>query len=552
MHKSVGIFGGGIAGMSAAHELAIAGYDVTIYESSDSLGGMAKSYRQPNGLPTEYSWRGYGQFYKNVFHIMSQIPSPTRQSKSVYDTELSRPVKFILTKDDVTNTNDAYDWTNNFTLRDWSIVLLQMIREMASDTRVNYYATINAMDYLKQKVDPRNLSFITSIFGPWLGIDPRRTSLHHLANFFRMIQYPDLDKPYLHDADEDGPAWEHGSGSQWLVLKRPSSESWFDPWTKMLITYYHVKIHLNHTLDKFIFRNNKIVSAQVISNKISKIVQHDYYILATTPFAVKDIVIKSGPVAQADPQLKLFHGLTMDGPHIQVSFRLGFKEKIHTPEKYMAFIFPDSEFNITCYFQDAIWYKDVNLGLDNKTLISGTACISYLPGKLFQKPITELTEDEFKQEIWYQMTRCNNFNHIIAENNNGRILQDFPINVFEVWKGWNFYPNFSFDEKKWVNSTHTNPYMPEIKTSFPNLFLAGAHVKSSVDLYSMETACATGRDAAFMIINDNQHALRVDKPIWMATLGKIDNALYAANLPNIIDVIIFLVVCIILYYLVKK
>lgn len=578
MKKSVGIFGAGIAGLSCAHELAIAGYDVNVYESSDSIGGMAKSYRYPNGLPSENSWRGYGQFYKNIFHIMRQIPSPTSEPsnanssvganavafdkcptlklgkyKTVYDTELSRPIQFILPKDDIDNPDDAYNWTKNFTLKDWIVILMQMFREMAADERINYYAEINAMEYLKQKINPRNLTYIVSVFGPWSGIDWQRTSLHHITNFFRMIQYPDLSTPYIHDADIDGPAWTHGAGDQWLVLKRPTSESWFDPWAKVLTECYNVKFHFNHSLRKLNFLNGKINSTVIQTNSNLITVRHDYYIIATTPFAIKDIVDRSGILAQTDPQLKLFKELIADGPHIQISFRIGFKEKIVTPQKYMAFILPDSEYNITFYFQDTIWHDNVYLGPGNKTLISGGACVSYVPGKLFNKTTTEVSDQEFKDEILFQMFRCKNLNSVIANSNNGKKLSDFDINVFEIWKGWNFNPKFAIDvnEQKWVNSTHTNLFMPETKTSFPNLFLAGSHIKSSIDLYTMETACATGRDAAFMIINKNQKALVVNKPIWMNILGKIDNMLYAVNLPNIVDLTLFMLGCIIIFYLIS-
>jgi hypothetical protein len=390
-----------------------------------------------------------------------------------------------------------------------------------------------------------------------------------------MIQYPDLSKPYLHPTDEDGNEWIQGSGSQWLVLKRPSSESWFDPWAKFLTDKHRVKIYLNCKLHKFNIVRGNIISAEVItndnpsdnsnqgkpsdnSNRSRKlIVHHDYYVMAVTPFSAKDIIERSGPIAQSDPQLKLFRGLISDGPHIQVSFRIGFADKIVTPQKYMAFILPDSEFNITFYFQNWVWHPDVYLGPGNKTLISGTACISYVPGKIFNKPITDLTESEFEEEILFQMFRCKNLNEIISKYNNGKKLSDFPINVFEIWKGWHFTePNtnskLKFDEMKWVNSTNTNLFMPETVTSFPNLFLAGAHIKSSVDLYSMETACATGRDAAFKIIGRNQRALVVNKPIWMSSASKLDNILYKFNLPSIVDVTLIVLFVLIIFFIIKK
>lgn len=554
MNKTVGIFGGGIAGLSSAHELALAGYNVTIYEMSDSIGGLAKSFRYPDGLPSEYSWRGYGQFYKNVFELMKQIPGP--EGNSVYDTELSRPIQFILTRDEPGETIGAYDWMRTFTTTQKSKLLWYMLRELCSDKRMNHYAKINAHDFLKDSIDSYNIKFLTAVFGPWLGIDPKRTSLHHLTNFFRMIQFPDLDKPYLHSADEDGKEWYHGSGSQWLVLKRPTSESWFEPWINYLVNNYNVKIYFNHELHHFNTYSNNIDTATLLANNKFIDVKHDFYISAVTPFAMAKIVKNSNKIIQMDSQLKLFKNLIVDGPHIQVSFRIGFKDKIHTPKKYMAFILPDSEFNLTLYFQDEIWYPYIYLGPGNKTLISGTACISYIPGKLFNRSITDLTEEEFQKEIFYQLYRCKIFNKIIADSNDGKSFKEFPPNVFEIWKGWKFKNNtndkLEFDEYKWVNSTNTNSYMPEIKTSFSNLFLAGAHVKSSVDLYSMETACATGRDAAFNIINNGQKALQVNKPAWMNFFSSIDNILYEMGLPNVIDVLVMLILVLIIYFVIKN
>ena len=40
----VGIFGGGIAGLTTAHELIEAGFDATVYDAAPSFGGKAYSY----------------------------------------------------------------------------------------------------------------------------------------------------------------------------------------------------------------------------------------------------------------------------------------------------------------------------------------------------------------------------------------------------------------------------------------------------------------------------------------------------------------------------
>ena len=42
--KTIGIVGAGPAELTAAYKIAEAGFDGTLFEASDSVGGMAKSF----------------------------------------------------------------------------------------------------------------------------------------------------------------------------------------------------------------------------------------------------------------------------------------------------------------------------------------------------------------------------------------------------------------------------------------------------------------------------------------------------------------------------
>ena len=44
--RTVAVVGAGIAGLTAAHELAVRGFDVTVYEAGDvqAVGGKARSF----------------------------------------------------------------------------------------------------------------------------------------------------------------------------------------------------------------------------------------------------------------------------------------------------------------------------------------------------------------------------------------------------------------------------------------------------------------------------------------------------------------------------
>lgn len=75
------ILGGGIAGMSAAHELVDRGFEVEVYELKDIPGGKARSIDVPDSagpgkkpLPGEHGFRFFPGFYRHVTDTMKRIP----------------------------------------------------------------------------------------------------------------------------------------------------------------------------------------------------------------------------------------------------------------------------------------------------------------------------------------------------------------------------------------------------------------------------------------------------------------------------------------------
>ena len=80
--RQVAIFGAGIGGLTAAHELAERGFQVTVFERK-ALGGKSRSIGVPGSgsggradLPGEHGFRFFPGFYHHVPETMSRIPYP--------------------------------------------------------------------------------------------------------------------------------------------------------------------------------------------------------------------------------------------------------------------------------------------------------------------------------------------------------------------------------------------------------------------------------------------------------------------------------------------
>jgi len=94
----VAVFGGGVGGLSAAHELAERGFTVKVYErrKEEEFGGKARSIPVPNtktgdrpALPGEHGFRFFPSFYWHLPDTMKRIPdgSGHRVYHHLRDTE---------------------------------------------------------------------------------------------------------------------------------------------------------------------------------------------------------------------------------------------------------------------------------------------------------------------------------------------------------------------------------------------------------------------------------------------------------------------------------
>lgn len=553
------ICGAGIAGLSAAHELMKKGYSVVVIESLPIPGGLARSEvrAEDNNIPSEYSWRGFGPWYHNTYDIMKQIPTENKQS--IYDC-LSRPIRFHLASDEESKITTARSINNPFQtdLNDKLMISFLFTKYWTSSNirAENVYSKQLASNVINSSLSVRAAHNVNQVFGPWVGVDSSRASVFNVSKFFKANIMPGSPAPYYHKE------FTQGAGSGWLILNKPSNQAWFDPWVKYLksmgVTFIFNAEVKKINRDK-LETSNKVSSVEFLTNGIIKTLKADYFISALNPFAMAKIIRSSQ--LQFDPQLAKFDKLIADGPHIQISFRIAFKDPIKLFPRIKeqnigetAIVLTDSEYDITLFSQNQLWSKDVNLGHNVKALWSGTACLDCNPGKLYNLPMKYVTKQQFIDEIKYQIYKCRTLNDIVKLSNDGKDLSSFEVSTIEVWYGWTFPEKegtgrlVKGNQPKWVNTTNTFDYQPECKTSISNLFLAGAHVKTNVNLYSMEGAVESGKRAADHITGNNTVVI-ASTNILIDMLQTIDAALYKMGLPEVIY-FVFIVPIVILVLLI--
>ena len=539
MPKTAAVFGAGIAGLSAAHEFARLGYEVSVYEANNEAGGAFRSARIPGdgNMPSEYSWHGMGPWYHNAFDLLRQIPFD--ETGSVYDKGLSRPIDFCLAPD----TGQAVFYSGlihlpkMFRMGRWESVRWAwlLLKTWASDLRSQeHYSRLNAAEQWKRVLSELGWRSWRASFGPWIGSDWTNVSLHQAGQFYRKQL---MTRPsHLHQADDEGPAWTHVARDGWLLLRGPSSECWFDKWVAHL-KQNGVRFFWEEPLHKLDCDGTAITAAELGSGAR---VHADVYVLATTPFAAADILERT-PALAVQEQLRLFRPLTQGGPHTQVSFRIAFSEKIAWPRERTAVIIAESEFNLTLFAQEQAWAADVALGDGVKSLWTGTACAAMVPGRLYGVPLIRCTKGQFIEEVMAQLGSCEGLDLLVKEANDGRTWKTVPIVRVEVWHEWLFSPDgIRPRQPKWVNTTNTQPYQPTQATPVPNLVLAGAHTKTEADVWSIEGAVESGRRAA-RVIEPSVKVIPQYKPVWLRLISAVDNACFAIGAPHVLD--LFLIGC---------
>jgi hypothetical protein len=519
--KRVVVFGGGVSGLTAAHELLDKGFDVTIIEKSDHFGGMVSS-KIVDSTPTEHSWRAYGPFYNNFDELAKRIPVG---NKTVYDMLSPRHVNFSSPKDELTND----DYNPKRSLTDLLILGYSVGKVLLSNKRREVYKDevfkSAVSDYLTQGGKDSVLAQI----GPGIGLDVERTATYHISKFIEL---------YMHTKNR----------KYWNVMGGPTSMVWIDPWVSFLKSKGLKTIR--GELTNINISNDRIVNCYYGIKSLSKEITADYYVFAINPYNMQTVIRRNKNLLK-DKELGKFRLLTAEEPHKQISFTIVFEKSIKLLHPDTCLVFTDSEFNITLYPQEHFWnHYELPSG---KGIWSGTACITTVPGKLYNLPANKCTKEQFINEILFQIFRSKELRRMISS-------QSTKIEEVRVWDEWVFRnQTVNSIAPKWVNTTYNWRYRPNQKTSFKNMMLAGAHTNTTIDIWSMCGAVESGKIAAKLICEDNgiapPYLYSFNTPLLLKLFHPFDDLLYLLGLPNILVFIVILVILVvgfIIFKLLKK
>ena len=535
------IFGGGLSGLTLAHELVKKQFKILIIEKDEELGGMARSNSHKNLFPSEHSWRGYGPFYKNTFQLMKEIPF---YDSNVFNN-LAIPIEFYLLHDEI------QDYNASLSVKDRFILYYLGITYLFSDERKRYYFSYDIEPVLKKYLSNAGYNFIINyVVGPGYGMNKNELSMGHLFHFPVISRINKSDHTHTHGNENEPQSgkgkhegkhnghYTHHSTDDWHVMNGPTSDVWINPWVKYLKDN-GVAILINTELVRINHEENHISSVEIKLKQYGTVqrLHAKEYILSMNPFNTVD-VLKNSKMPNLHNDFKL---LTYNTKSKQISFRIGINKEIKYPIRNIAFVMNDSEFNITWYPQEKHWKNKPPI----ESLWSGTIIDFERKGTLFNKNAEHLENEKLKAEIIYQILRSKSFQSLIY-NNNGFYINKKDIEYIEIWYEWSFINgNQEQTNKKWVNNIHNEKFRPSQKTEYDNLFLSGAHTKTTINIWSMEGAIESGKITANHIL-DKYHISNVeyykhDFPLYIKLIQHIDNFFYKLYLPNILTLLLILI-----------
>jgi uncharacterized protein with NAD-binding domain and iron-sulfur cluster len=522
--KKVVILGGGVAGMSAAHELGERGFDVEVFERHPTYcGGKARSVDVPGTnlqqkdkfLPGEHGFRFFPGFYKHVTDTMKRIPyvdsngktnkrgcfgnlTPTsrimiaRNGKEPIVTDAGFPrslsdLKLII-HDMVggVDTGLTHEEIHFFAERTWQLMT------SCKERRNNDYERIGWWEYLQADRFSETYQhlLVERLTRTLVAAQAKSASTKTGGDIFLQLIFNMLD-PSI-DTDR--------------VLNGPTNENWLYPWLDYL-NKIGVKYHFGHEVVGLNMNGREIESVTVKSEDGKELVYHADYFILSTP------VEKAAKIINQD-MMKIDSTLTsIETLAGSVSWMNGIQYYLNEDVAINKghIIFSDSEWAVTSISQVQFW-KDYDLSVRYNGKVKGVLSVDisdWLVTKYKGKTAEDCDPDDVAKLVWEQMRAGL---HIDGKE----ILRDDMIEHYYLDRDirWFKKDGHNIDEEPLlVNTINSWALRPEAATEIPNFFLASDYVRTNTDLATMEGANEAARRAVNCIIDSSGSKERLCK-VW--------------------------------------
>ncbi|MEU4311896.1 FAD-dependent oxidoreductase [Nocardia sp. NPDC024068] len=546
--KDVAIFGGGMAGLSAAHELSERGFRVTVYEPAH-LGGKARSMGVPGtgsggraDLPGEHGFRFFPGCYQNVPDTMRRIPFPGNPH-GVLDN-------LIRVEGTVAGFRDRPPI--------FAPVELGAIDQLTPELLGN--SIIGAFGFVPE-LPPHELAFFAKQmvmwftssterrFGQWeyltweqiMRADGKSPAYRaYLVNALTRITV--AAKPHLSSARTIGTIGEalvlagsgvvpEFSGGVDRILNRPTNAAWIDPWVAYLRSR-GVQFVTGSGASRLSYSGGRIDSVTVSDGQGgTNTVVADYYVCAMP--VEKTVPLLDDRILAADPRLAGMRELITDW---MVGIQYYLRRPTDIPEGHIAAL--GSPWALTALRQAPMWVGDFPAQYGDGSV---QECFSVdisdwdTPGIVHQRPAKQCSAQEIAAEVWAQLK--------LWLNTNTGWLRDEDIHSWHLDPGVTWSGGTTHNATPLlVNTVGSYDNRPEARCAIPNLFFGGDHVRSHIDLATMESANESGRSAANAIIDAADDPAPYAPVFPLVALPafdaakKLDADRYRAGLPHILDV----------------
>ena len=537
MPKKIVIIGAGVSGLSCAFDLVSNGYDVEIYERSNTFGGQAKSVKTSTCF-VPYAWRIWSNYYYNFLDIVSKIPIP-KENKTIRDNLVLLPTYVHELKNkngrqvaggSTLDPKKFDNYGNYLKLINKIVNMFIFSEERLKENDITFYDYIDPPDQATE-------DFVMEFTGPIIGMEAKKVTLFCIVKGFevtymgRNLQYGLFPKDKI------------------FVANGPYSEVIFNPWVDYLVKK-GVKIHTNSNITSINYdsKSKKIIS---IDTDDEKNIEADDFIICMDQSAINKLLTKNEDLMSIK-MLENTTKLKKYGNEMYFGMVLHFSEKFD-PEIGTGCT-QEQPWKVVIENFSASWSEKYIKDCGSKEIIQAS-CLDLHKG-LNGKMLHECSVEEAIDETITQLKQSDLMKDLKTVS--GKSVWDV-FTGYDVWPEWingedgkitnkNDFYKFSINKNCWRN-------MPTTKTPVKNLFFGSVITNTGVPMVSMEIASTNGRYAAKAIAEKyDTKSPRIYNhpgflPIILAPIRGLDSFLFSIGLKtNIIVVaVIFILLFIILF-----